>query len=328
MAEDDRLAAYIGRAMAQGVSKQALRSQLQAEGWTARETDAALAGWSDSTGPAGAIPRPVRSAAARDALFYALLFVAFGMVAGHVIALLFAQIDSHLADPASRSGGSSGGARWSMAALIVFAPTFWLLDRADRRSLDADPARRHGTVRRWLSSLALLIAAITLLSDALWLIYTFLEGMVTSRFLGKSLAVAAMAALVLGYFRQDRGRLPAAAGLLGLVVLVLGATYASIGGPARGRLEARDAARLSDLNALSWDLRTCLRDKPALPETIDPLSCADHPETLTAMASDIRYQRLSDKEFSLCVSVEDPKTTRRDSVTLSGNEACMSLSVD
>lgn len=278
--------------------------------------------------PGGRDPPPVRSTAARDALFYALLFLAFGMVAGHVLALLFAQIDTQLADPASRSVGSSGGARWSMAALIVFAPTFWLLDRADRRSLDADPARRHGIVRRWLSSLALLVAAITLLSDALWLIYTFLDGMVTSRFLAKSLVVAGMAALVLGYFRQDRGRLPAAAGLLAIVVLVLAATYASIGGPARGRMEARDAARLSDLNALSWDLRACLRDKPALPDSLAPLSCADRPETLTAMASDIRYQRLSDKDFSLCVSVEDPSTARRDTVTLRGTEACMSLSID
>ena len=86
--------------------------------------------------------------AARDALFYALLFVTFGMVAGNVLALLFGQIEHRLPDPDRAVRYAVSGLRWSIAALVVFTPTFWLLDRADARAVRADPSRLTGTIRR------------------------------------------------------------------------------------------------------------------------------------------------------------------------------------
>ncbi|GGG71467.1 hypothetical protein GCM10011415_19150 [Salipiger pallidus] len=328
MADQDRLGSWIGSAIGAGIPKPVLRAELIAEGWTDREADAALAAWSDTPGAAGAIPRPVRSTAARDALFYALLFITFGMVSGQVLALLFGQIDLWLADPTTRYIGGAGTARWSLAALIVFAPTFWLLDRADRRSLVEDPARRHGTVRRWLSSIAILIAAMVLLSDALYVIFSYLDGALSSRFIAKALTVAGMAVLVLGYFRQDRGRTPATAALLGLAALTAVLTFTATGGPAKGRMQARDRAHLSDLDTLSYSVRTCLADRADLPETFDPTDCAPSGGTLSAMAEDVRYERLSDTEFRLCVEIEDPGSPRLGNTVMDGTEACRVQSLD
>ena len=317
---------FVREALARGTPRPQIADQLREAGWTQRETDAALAGWTDSQPDAGPVPRPVRSGAARETLFHALLFVTFGMVAGHVLALAFAQIEIFLPDPDRVQVYAAGGLRWAMAGLIVFTPVFWLIDRSDRRALATDPARPHGTARRWLSSLAVFIAALTLLGDALVLIYTFLDGQMTSRFLAKSAVVAGLAGLVLGYFRQDRAGLRAASaqGLAGLAALVLALSFASVGGPGQGQIERRDEARIADLRQLTQDVRRCLQEQiGALPEDLAPMDCASNPSRLTGYAAAITYQRRSASSFALCTEVEFPPAIPTYDITLEGTTACL-----
>ncbi|MCR8549314.1 DUF5671 domain-containing protein [Salipiger sp. P9] len=326
---------FVHDALKSGQSRDAIRAHLLAAEWTETEADAALAGWSETATSTGPVPRPIRSTAARDAFFYALLFVAFGMVAGNVLTLFFGQIQVWLPETGRTPTYAASGLRWSMAALIVFAPAFWLLDRADARALRGDPSRRHGTIRRWLSSLAMLIAVITLMGDALVLIYTFLDGQMTARFLAKSLTVAVIATVVLAYFRQDRSiaarlipGLPAAA-LLGLAALALGLSFWIVGGPLQGQMEQRDRWRLSDLRTLTQDVRYCAEvDHDALPETLDPLSCARNPQNLTAFAAEITYRRIDPTRFELCTEVEFPTAISRYDITLRDKNACIVVDTD
>ena len=324
------LSRYIRTALEAGMSTDDIRPSLKAADWTEPEIDAAVAGWMMSqTG--GPIPRPVRSTAARDALFYALLFVVFGMVAGNTLTLIFAQINLWLPDPdAAHTYGRLAGLRWSMAALIVFAPVFWWLDRKDRRASAADPARKHGSVRRWLSAIAMLIAVITLLGDALFLIYSWLDGQITLRFLVKSATVALMALVVLAYFGEDRDLpaarlpLPAASVLITLAALALVLSFRAVGGPAQGQMEQRDMWRISDLRSLANDIRICPGlDRTTLPETLDPMTCASNPARLTGFASAVTYQRIGASEFSLCTEVEFPAAIETYGLRVEGNTVCM-----
>lgn len=335
MSQTEELAGFVREALKGGLSRDEIRSALQAAGWTETEAEAALAGWSDAMTPVGPVPRPVRSSAAREAFFYALLFVTFGMVTGNVLGLLFGQINIWLPEPDRLMQGSASGLRWSMAALIVFTPVFWALQRADARGLRADPARRHGTIRRWLSSLALLIAVITLLSDALFLIYTFLDGQMTARFLAKSAVVAGISGIVLAFFRQEREGatrpMAAAAGwaIIALSLLALGLSFATIGGPGQGQAERRDRARLADLRVLSNEVRDCeALAQDSLPETLDPMSCARNPQALTGFAAAVEYRRSGENSFELCTGVEAPAAVSRYDVTLEDGTACMRTYID
>lgn len=329
MTQSSDLKDFVRDALKAGQPPETLRKTLATAEWTKTEIDAALAGWMihDRT---GAVPRPVRSRTAQDALFYALLFAVFGMVAGNALALLYGQINLWIPETGDRSTYSGlTGLRWSMAALIVFVPVFYLLDRADNRASRTDPARRHGTMRRWLSAIAMLIAILTLLGDALFLIYNWLDGQLTGRFLAKSATVALLALIVLAYFREDRDLpfktlpMPAAWAMITVSVLSLGLSFWTIGGPAQGAMEQRDRWRVADMRSLQNDLVGCSETLGSnLPETLDPTVCARNPGHLTGYAKEITYRRLNAREFELCVPVEFPKALSRYTIVKDGTLAC------
>ncbi|MFP7674021.1 DUF5671 domain-containing protein [Marivita sp. S0852] len=335
MSIDPDLSRFVRTAFQRGLSPETTRQALRDAGWADTEIDAALNSWTvnDKTGP---VPRPVRSSTARDAFFYALLFLVFGAIVGNALVLWFGQINLHFPDSTERaSSGQLRGLRWSIAALIVFLPVFWWLDLSDRRATDKDPARRFAGVRRWLSALALLCAVLALLTDALFLIYRWLDGQMTLRFALKSTTVAIVAVLVLAYFRESR-RLPlavpaAAAGwvLSALASLAVILTLFSTGGPAQGRIEQRDRSRISDLYILARDAGRCQALSTApLPAQFDPMDCAAAPERMTGFASDITYTRLSATRFSLCTTVEDPKTAYAANLRIDGDTVCRDVSID
>lgn len=326
---------FVHDALRTGQSPETIRAALAKADWTVTEIDAALAAWQVQDG-AGVVPRPVRAPTARDALFYALLFICFGMVAGNALALLYGQIDLWMPDPDdTQSYYRLASLRWSMAAIIVFVPAFLLLHRADNRAAANDPARQHGLIRRWLSALALLVAVICLMGDALYLIYTWLDGQLTPRFLVKSATVALFSLLVLAYFRDGRtllfGRLPlpAAAILTGLSALALGLSLWTIGGPAQGQMEQRDRWRVQDLRRLTADMRDCSAlDHTPLPESFDPMACAQNRDRLTGYAAEIRYERVDSSHYKLCIPVEFQPAVRPYAVEITGNLVCSRLSIE
>ncbi len=330
MTIDPELSRFVRQALQRGQSRHEIHTALSKAGWTETEINTALKGWlaDPETGP---VPRPMRSTAARDALFYALLFVVFGMVAGNTLALYFAQINLWLPNPDEVARYSRvAGLRWSMAALIVFVPVFWILDRTDRRATASDPARQHGTMRRWLSAIAMLVAVITLLGDALYLIYSWLDGQITPRFLVKSLTVALMALVVLAYFREGRDLplprmpLPTAWVLIAFAVLALVLSFRAVGGPAQGQMEQRDQWRLSDLRHLSEDIHLCpVIDQNNLPETLDPMTCASNPARLTGFASSVTYTRIGPTEYMLCTEMEFAPAIEGYDLRIDGNTVCV-----
>lgn len=327
------LLGYVRDALKSGRSREDIRAALLAAEWTETEADAALASWSDDE--AGSpVPRPARSMAAKEAFFYALLFVAFGMVAGNTLSLFFGQANFWLPERGDfYSRYAVHGLRWSMAALIVFTPAFWFLNRFDDRATGKDTARKHGTMRRWLSSIAMFVAVAALLGDALYLIYTYLNGHMTTRFLAKSGTVALLAWVVLAYFRQDRRitginrKIPSAWVLSGLAVLSLVLSFMTIGGPAQGQKERRDQLKLSDMRNLAYDIARCSGvDRNNLPEVLDPLSCAENLDRLTAYAANVKYTRISGNEYQLCIDVEFPPAINQrfgGDIKISDQTACL-----
>lgn len=331
------LSNYVRDALGNGRTPHAIEAALAKAGWTAPEIAVALAAW-EATSDAEVVPRPVRSSAARDAFFYALLFIVFGTVVGNVLSVSFGLIGHLLPDPSEilhRSAVSS--VRWSMAALIVFAPAFWLLDRADVRKIADDPARQHGTLRRWLMALAMLVAVIALMGDALYLIYTWLEGEITLRFVSKSAVVCAVSVLTLAYFGEApsllrwRTRQWAATVAVFVSLLCVVLSFWVVGGPDEGRAESRDRSRLTDLRILARDLERCrTTDLRPLPEALDPLTCASNRSRLSGFASEIIYTRVGDLTFDLCIDVEQPESVydARVSVSVDGPTACIRARMD
>lgn len=99
--------------------------------------------------------------------------------------------------------GSSSSARWSIASLIGFAPLFLVVNRKVARLSQGDAGRRRSLVRKWFASLTLLVASLVFLGDGIYAVYALLNGELTTRFAAKAVLVAAMAALVFTYYRDE-----------------------------------------------------------------------------------------------------------------------------
>lgn len=201
MKPSDQISEFVRGALAQGSTPEAIRAALTRAGWSAPEIAEALAGWSAEPG-LPPVPHPRPYASAQEALLYGLLFLSLGVIAWHLCQLGMTLIDMLIPDLADRySGGSSE--RWSIASLIVFTPLFLLLNRRIGRLARRDAGRRRSLVRKWFASLTLMVATVVFMADAIYLVYTFLNGDLTLRFMLKAALVAGVAALVLGYYRAE-----------------------------------------------------------------------------------------------------------------------------
>ncbi len=83
--------------------------------------------------------------------------------------------------------------RSAVSALIVAFPVFLYLSGKINRELLSSPAGRASAIRRWLTYITLFIAAGIIIGDLIAILYNFLGGELTTRFILKSLTVGIIA---------------------------------------------------------------------------------------------------------------------------------------
>jgi hypothetical protein len=135
-----------------------------------------------------AIPERAGVGSAREAFFHLLAFTALYAWVISMVYLLFTYIAFAFPDPATPTyaiEAALSSVRVSLATLIVayplFLATWWFLLREVRKF----PDKAKSGVRRWLTSLSLFIAAVTILGNAITVVYYLVEGDLTVRFLLK-----------------------------------------------------------------------------------------------------------------------------------------------
>ncbi len=141
----------------------------------------------------------------KDIFLHLLSIVALYVSAGSFIALLFQYINVYFPDIVSGGGywemqSAYSGIRWSIAVLVVVFPVYvwvsWFLGRMYERT----PDLKNIKTRKWLLYFTLFAAAVIIIGDLVTLIYNFLQGELTARFLSKVLAVGIVAAAVFWHY--------------------------------------------------------------------------------------------------------------------------------
>lgn len=205
MAAKRDLGDFVHDALSAGRSRNEIRAALGDGGWSVREIEGALAAYADTsfTPP---VPRPTPHLSARDAFFYAVLFTALAFSASFLITLIHTLLTLWMPDARDSDWMTqqlSSQARWAIAVLVVAGPVYvWMTMRAARLAA-ADPGHRRSLVRKWLTYLALFISAMVVFGDATYVIYNFLEGELTLRFVLKALTVAAVAGGIFLFYLKD-----------------------------------------------------------------------------------------------------------------------------
>lgn len=261
---------------------------------------------------------------AKDVFYHLLAIVTLYVSVISFIALLFQYINNIFPDKIDFYFTASYEIiRVAVSAVIVVWPIYifmsWLLEK----DIFKNPEKRQVGVRKWLFYLTLFISAVTIIIDLIRLIYSFLSGELTIKFLLKILAVLITATGVFGFYLWDLNRIDfkktkipnQLAWIVSFVILItIVAGFFIIGTPYYARAKKFDERRISDLQTIQNEIITYWQQKNTLPSKLDDLKNtisgfappAD-PETLTPY----EYSIINPLAFILCSdfqTADDEKT--------------------
>jgi len=204
MALNQDLIAFVKDGLQRGLARSDIEAVLLRAGWPAEQVRRALAGFADIEF-AIPVPRPIPTVSAREAFMYVLMFTTLFVSAYNLGDLLFGIIDRRFPDPASPRAEqfTLQSIRWALSSLIVASPIFlcmaWLIAGLVR----ADPTKRASRIRRRLTYITLFVAACVLIGDVITVVYSFLGGELTTRFVLKVITVGGIAGTAFGYYLSD-----------------------------------------------------------------------------------------------------------------------------
>src|SRR3989338_3506067 len=232
-----------------------------------------------------------------------------------LIALLFQYVNRLLPDSLAWGDyGISQAIRVSLSVLVIVFPVFLWVTRFFERDMRAVPEKRYLAIRRWLLHFTLFVAAITIIVDLVTLVYNFLGGELTARFLFKMLAVLFVAVLVFAYYLMDlkregadmplRMRTFARAAIIAVCGILVGGFFI-VGSHKQERLRRFDEERVNSLNVLQGEVISYWQQKNDLPENLEALKNditgfipPQDPETFMAY----EYRRVGNLSFELCAT--------------------------
>ncbi|MEX0810543.1 MAG: DUF5671 domain-containing protein [Dongiaceae bacterium] len=202
---EDELMQFVRESLARGLTRPQIEVALREAGWSPDQTANALGAWSAVDFPLP-VPNPLPYVSAREAFLYLVLYTTLFVSAYSLGDLIFSFIERGLPDPVTPDWGLDDGIRWAIARLVVSAPVFLFTAHRVGRMIAADPAKQGSPVRKWLTYVALFIAASIVIGDVVTLISYALGGELTLRFILKIVTVAVIAGAIFVYYLHDLGR--------------------------------------------------------------------------------------------------------------------------
>lgn len=321
MADAGELREFVAKAKQAGASDESLTAILKGKGWGEEETLAALCGYYEA---AAGMAVPVRGGAgleerSREGFLYLLSFSTLCVWAIAMGNILFVLIEHWLPDPVMARNYAYSSLRsyltWPIASVMAALPAYLWVTRMLVVEVEGAPGRQSSGVRRWLTYLALFLAAATLVGDAIALLAGLLEGEVTARFLLKVLVVACIAGpIFVWHFRWLRrepsgvAALPAAdrawaMGVAAVCTVTLAAAIFLQGSPSKMREYTADSQRVRQLQGIARTLHDKHRVSAAALPAAGPL--AGHP-TDPETGVPYEYRLIEGTRYELCAVFAHP----------------------
>ncbi|MBI5794030.1 hypothetical protein HZA87_03015 [Candidatus Uhrbacteria bacterium] len=254
----------------------------------------------------------------KDVFFHLLATIMLYISVYAVITLLFSCINILFPDALSfYYAGELDTIRLSTAILIVGFPVYMVMMMLIHRDIAAQPQKNDIGARKWLTYLTIFLAAIMIITDLITLLYNFLNGELSVRFLLKILVVLIIGAAVFGYYlwdirkdgRPDKGLASLSAfGAWGAAIAAVIVSFLVAGSPWYQRSVRFDEQRITDLQIIQGQIIQHWTQKNALPANLDALTdsisgfkAPDDPETGSAYEYAIK-EKLA---FQLCATFKN-----------------------
>lgn len=206
MTVDGELLTFVRDALTRGASRKQIEDALLGAGWSPDQVSNALSAFAEIDFPVP-VPTPKPYLSAREAFMYLVLFTTLYISAFNLGNLVFQFINRAFPDPSAQYAAlgeySRYAIRWSVASLVVAFPVFLYVSNLLGRAIKRDPSKRASKVRKWLTYITLFVAAGVIIGDLTSLVFNFLGGELTLRFVLKVLTVGIIAGTIFGYYLWD-----------------------------------------------------------------------------------------------------------------------------
>ena len=202
MSSHKELREFIAAAKNEVASDETLVGLLQGRGWPKEDAYRALGDHYESRSGLR-VPAYRRSGSARDAFLYLFSFAALGTWTIGLGSLMFTLIDHWIPDSLAHTygyGSLQDQIAASLAAVIVAFPIYLLVMAYILRRIEVHADKLDSPIRKWLTYLALLVAASVVLGDLIAFLTHLLQGGLTARFLAKDAVVLIIAGGVFWYY--------------------------------------------------------------------------------------------------------------------------------
>lgn len=251
----------------------------------------------------------------RDVFMHFLSIILLATTAISFGILLFGYIDICWPDNVAYVSKSSisSSIRYAMAVLIIVFPVFVWAQRFLDRDLDKNPEKRSLGVRRWLLYFTLFIASLVIIGDLVAVLFNFLNGELSIRFMMKASSVLLIAGSIFTYYfsqLKDTSNNFSWIGLFNwaVIVLVIAGVLSGfflIGSPNQQRLVRQDDERINSLSFIQSEIINYWQSKQVLPKSLIDLedsirgvSIPKDPESGNAY----EFRVLSSNKFELCAN--------------------------
>lgn len=214
----------------------------------------------------------------KDFFLYLLSILTLYLITTNIISLLFSYINRKYPMP-REFFFMDYAIRWNIAALIVALPVYIYTLIRLKKDAEKDPRKNNLRIRKWLLGLTLFVAIIILMSDIGVLLFYFLGGEITIRFILKTFAVLIVIGYLVYFYLHEiksgwtLSQLKLRLIIISLIcVLIIIKGLLIVGSPFKAQKEALDNKRISDLKDIQYQILRYWKNKQKLPDTLEQLT--------------------------------------------------------
>ena len=274
----------------------------------------------------------------KDVFLHLLAIIALYASAAAFLVMLFQYINVLIPDLLERDyyrlQSYYSSIRWSISSLVVIFPVYvWAVYYLNKIYF-LEPEKRNLRIRKWLLNFTIFAAALIIIGDLVTLIYNFLGGDLTMRFVLKIAAVFFVAASVFFYYfwelknwstrstssgltlsKIEESKISDAArkifiySIIVIVTVAIAAGFFIVGSPQQERLRRFDDQRVSDLQIIQGQIIYYWQNKEKLPQILndlkDPIS-GFNPGKDPQTGANYIYNVMGDLKFALCANFNQP----------------------
>jgi hypothetical protein len=240
------------------------------------------------------------------------------------ITLIFSTINIAMPDAAAGSyewASSQTAMRTCLAILAVFFPAYLYLTRKVNVARRIGDGGYAGMFTKWLVYLSLLVGGGAMLVDLVFVVNTFLEGELTTRFLLKASSLLIVIGLVSYYYLLDakghwnsreQESMMYGAVATAVVIGMMAASLYHLESPSIAREKRIDEQQIMALQEMQYRVEAHMSNTKTLPASIDELYLSELVPKAPEGRASYQYKITGDTTYELCATfanATDPRET-------------------